>query len=163
MGIAIPQVVTEDRASSAFVVDGSLKFNGTDQYLRKTFGTAGHQSIFTWSCWVKRNHLDTWQRIFTCEPGSNLIGGLSFKDSDSKIRLQQQGFGQNNHLLTSAYYRDTAAWYHIVMRVDTFHATLPIDLGYTLMENDKIILGILAAILDMGLHYITIPLPIIMK
>ena len=123
MGIAIPQVVTEDRASSAFVVDGSLKFNGTDQYLRKTFGTAGHQSIFTWSCWVKRNHLDTWQRIFTCEPGSNLIGGLSFKDTDSKIRLQQQGFSENNHLITSAYYRDTAAWYHIVMRVDTFHAT----------------------------------------
>ena len=123
MGIAIPQVVTEDRASSAPIVDGSLRFNGVNQYLRKAFKKTGHQSIFTWSCWVKRNELDTWQRIFTCEPGSNLIGGFSFRDPDSKIRLQQQGFSANNHLLTTASYRDTSAWYHIVMRVDTFHAT----------------------------------------
>ena len=123
MGIAIPQVVTEDRAASALSVDGSLRFNGSNQYLRRAFGTAGHQSIFTWSCWVKRNELDTWQRIFTCEPGSNLVGGLSFRDPDSKIRLQQQGFSVNNHLLTTPTYRDISAWYHIVMRVDTFHAT----------------------------------------
>ena len=101
MGIAIPQVVTEDRASSAPIVGGSLRFNGTNQYLRKAFKKTGHQSIFTWSCWVKRNELDTWQRIFTCEPGSNLIGGFSFRDPDSKIRLQQQGFSANNHLLTT--------------------------------------------------------------
>ena len=123
MGIAIPQVVTEDRASGALSVGGSLRFNGSNQYLRRAFGTAGHQSIFTWSCWVKRNELDTWQRIFTCEPGSNLVGGLSFRDPDSKIRLQQQGFSVNNHLLTTPTYRDISAWYHIVMRVDTFHAT----------------------------------------
>ena len=123
MGIAIPQVVTEDRASGALSVDGSLRFNGSNQYLRRAFGTAGHQSIFTWSCWVKRNELDTWQRIFTCEPGSNLVGGLSFRDPDSKIRLQAQGFSVNNHLLTTPTYRDISAWYHIVMRVDTFHAT----------------------------------------
>ena len=123
MGIVIPQVVTEDRASSAPIVDGSLRFNGTNQYLRKAFKKAGHQSIFTWSCWVKRNELDTWQRIFTCEPGSNLVGGFSFRNPDSKIRLQQQGFSANNHLLTTASYRDTSAWYHVVMRVDTFHAT----------------------------------------
>ena len=35
MGIAIPQVVTEDRASGAQVIDGSLKFDsGSSNYLR---------------------------------------------------------------------------------------------------------------------------------
>ena len=38
-----------------------------------------------------------------------------------------------------------------------------VDLEYTLMENDKVILGMLAAILHKGLKHITIPLPIIMK
>ena len=45
MGIAIPQVVTEDRASSAPIVGGSLRFNGSNQYLRKAFKKTGHQSI----------------------------------------------------------------------------------------------------------------------
>ena len=55
MAVSIPQVVTEDRASSAQVVDGSLRFNGSNQYLRKAFGTEGNRQVFTWSFWVKRN------------------------------------------------------------------------------------------------------------
>ena len=126
MGIAIPQVVTEDRASGALSVGGSLRFNGSNQYLRKTFGTEGNRQVFTWSCWVKRNELDTWQRIFTCEPSSNNVAGLSFRDPDSKIRLQQQdnaGAQGNNHLLTTPTYRDISAFYHVVMAVDTVNAT----------------------------------------
>ena len=35
---AIPQVITEDRASGAHIFDGSLKIdNNKSQYLRKTF------------------------------------------------------------------------------------------------------------------------------
>ena len=126
MGIAIPQVVTEDRASGALSVGGSLRFNGSNQYLRKTFGTEGNRQVFTWSCWIKRNGIDTWQRIFTCEPSSNNVAGLSFRDPDSKIRLQQQdnaGAQGNNHLLTVPYYRDISGFYHVVMAVDTVNAT----------------------------------------
>ena len=76
---AIPQVVTEDRASGAHIFDGSLKIdNNKSQYLRKAFSNEGNTRTFTWSCWVKRSSFGDWQRIFTCEPGANLIGGLSF-------------------------------------------------------------------------------------
>ena len=127
---AIPQVVTEDRASGAHIVDGSLKIdNDTNQYLRKAFSGLGNTRTFTWSCWVKRSSFGDWQRIFTCEPGSNLIGGLSFTGAVSgsspidAIRIQQQDTdGNNNHFHTNTAYRDTG-WYHIVMRVDTTSGT----------------------------------------
>ena len=127
---AIPQVITEDRASGAHIVDGSLAINNDrNQYLRKSFSNEGNTRTFTWSSWVKRSSFGDWQRIFTCEPGSNLIAGLSFAGAVSGsypidgIRLQQQDTdGNNNHFRTTSVYRDTG-WYHIVMRVDTTSGT----------------------------------------
>ena len=127
---AIPQVITEDRASGAHIFDGSLKIdNDKSQYLRKTFSNEGNRRTFTWSCWVKRSSFGDWQRIFTCEPSSNLIAGLSFTGAVEgaspldAIRIQQQDSGSNNnHFRTTAAYRDTG-WYHIVMRVDTTLST----------------------------------------
>ena len=127
---AIPQVITEDRASGAKVFEGSLAINNDrNQYLRKAFSTEGNTRTFTWSSWVRRSSFGDWQRIFTCEPGANLIGGLSFTGAVSgsspidAIRIQQQDTdGNNNHFHTNAAYRDTG-WYHIVMRVDTTSGT----------------------------------------
>ena len=38
MGLVIPQIVTTDSASGAQVIDGSLKFDGTSNYLTRSFG-----------------------------------------------------------------------------------------------------------------------------
>ncbi len=127
---AIPQVITEDRASGAQVSEGSLAINNDrSQYLRKAFSGLGNTRTFTWSSWVRRSSFGDWQRIFTCEPGSNLIAGLSFTGAVSGsypvdgIRIQQQDTdGNNNHFRTTSVYRDTG-WYHIVMRVDTTSGT----------------------------------------
>ena len=53
MGVVIPQVVTTDRATGAQVVDGSLKFDGTSNYLTRSFGS-GNRRTWTWAAWVKR-------------------------------------------------------------------------------------------------------------
>ena len=48
MGLALPQVVTSDRASGAQVIDGSLKFvDGSSQQLTKTFSSAGNRRTNT--------------------------------------------------------------------------------------------------------------------
>ena len=57
MGIAIPQVITSDRASGAQIIDGSLNFDGG--YLERDPGSAGNRKIFTWSGWVKLNDLSS--------------------------------------------------------------------------------------------------------
>jgi hypothetical protein len=44
MGVVIPQVITEDRASGAQVIGGSLKFvSGSSHYLSRTPGSAGNR------------------------------------------------------------------------------------------------------------------------
>ena len=54
-GTVIPQVVTEDRASGALVVDGSLTFDSSQtNYLKKTISTTGNQKTFTVSAWFKK-------------------------------------------------------------------------------------------------------------
>ena len=49
-------VITEDRASGAQVIDGSLKFDpaSKSQYLTRTPSSAGNQKTWTWSGWLKR-------------------------------------------------------------------------------------------------------------
>nr|BAR34331.1 hypothetical protein [uncultured Mediterranean phage uvMED] len=125
MAVSIPQVVTEDRASGALVVDGSLRFDESKgQYLRKAFTSEGNRRTFTWSCWLKVSSFGDWRRIFTCEPAGTDIAGLAFRGDGNidGIRVQQQDSGVNNHFTPSAVYRDTG-WYHLVMAVDTTLAT----------------------------------------
>ena len=66
MGIAIPQVITSDRASGAQVIDGSLKFDSDkSQHFKRTPGSAGNRKIFTWSAWLKRSsNLSAYNGLF---------------------------------------------------------------------------------------------------
>ena len=60
MGIAIPQVVTEDRASGALVIDGSLRFDkDKNHYLSRTPSSDGNRNNWTISCWIKRGKIGT--------------------------------------------------------------------------------------------------------
>ena len=63
MGVVIPQVVTEDRASGAQVIDGSLRFDASVTDLRRTPSGAGNRKTFTWAGWVKKNKGGDYQRF----------------------------------------------------------------------------------------------------
>ena len=69
MGVAIPQVVTSDRASGAQVIDGSLKFDDSvNQHLERTI-SASNRRTFTLSAWVKHSTTDSNDRLlgnYTC-------------------------------------------------------------------------------------------------
>ena len=48
MGVVIPQVITETKASGAQVIDGSLKFDSNNTtYLSRTPSSAGNQRTWT--------------------------------------------------------------------------------------------------------------------
>ena len=54
MGVAIPQVITSDRASGNQVIDGSLKFDRSkNNFLYRVFSTAGNRRTWTWAGWLK--------------------------------------------------------------------------------------------------------------
>ena len=98
-------------------IDQSLRFeDGDNPYLRRTMTAGTDNKKFTFSLWIKRSKTTVREAIFSAGDGSTNSVELRFGSSDNLEYLDTN----NSYLfITSAAYRDTSAWYHIVMRVDT--------------------------------------------
>ena len=120
----IPQVITEDRASGAQFIDGTLKFDsGKSQYLSKTFSSSGNASQFTWSYWVKRTKLGVQQRIFSSASGDGNPGFVNwFNSSDQFEARNYNGSAWDVIFTTTQVFRDLG-WYHIVCAIDVTQST----------------------------------------
>ena len=105
----------------------SLRFNDNDSaYLHRTPSSASNRKTFTFSCWVKRGNLGIDTGIFQQRNDANTSQQflLQFRSGNNLRLLDQPGTGGNSMLLdTSALFRDTSAWYHIVASVDTTDGT----------------------------------------
>ena len=125
MGIAIPQVITEDIASGAQVIDGSLKFNSSaTNYLKKTPIVAGNRKTWTISFWVKRYEGSaTEPGIFSTYAGVSGPAFTCYFNSSDKLRIYNDDSGYNLNLVTAQVFRDYNSWYHIVISIDTTQTT----------------------------------------
>ena len=91
-------------------------------YLEKTLGTATNSKIWTFSTWLKRSGLNSSQHIFSIDNGS-ARDAFSF-DSDNGLRFYLNDSAAGNaDLSTNRILRDTSAFYHLVLTVDTTQAT----------------------------------------
>ena len=108
--------------STGYDIDNSLKFErANSEKLSRTPSSAGNLRTWTYSFWVKRTQL-----------GINSYH-LEAKGSGDKFFIL--GFNENDQILfydiySSDYgkaftrrFRDTSAWYHIVLRADTTNGT----------------------------------------
>ena len=94
-------------SAAAYTVSRSLRFNSADaSFLSRTFGTPTAQGTFTFSAWVKRSRLGLGQRLF----GASTNHFLQF-DANDALNLTFAGVSR---LTTTAFFRDAAAWYHVV-------------------------------------------------
>jgi hypothetical protein len=103
--------------------DRSLRFNSADSaYLTRTPSTAGNQKTWTWAAWVKKSKLGSSEYIFTVSTGVNNDSGYTSIVLLSTGNIRFKGwsaiYGQ-----TDAVYRDTSAWYHVVVALDSTQAT----------------------------------------
>jgi hypothetical protein len=94
-----------------------------NSYLARTVTSAESPTKITWSVWVKRCELARTQRIVSSSL-SNYQTYWRFSSSDQLNIWTQDGsgnaaFGFN----TNRQFRDTNAWYNIVMSVDTTQST----------------------------------------
>jgi hypothetical protein len=105
-----------------FQVGRSLRFNdGDTPELTRTFTTAGNRRTFTYSVWVKRsddgaggiNHT-----LFDTAAGD----GIHIR-AGSNAPAIQINYGTDKEVVTNAIFRDKAAWYHIVVAIDTTQGT----------------------------------------
>ena len=104
------------------LVQRSLRFNSADSaYLNRTPASAGNRKTWTWSAWVKRSAIGSEQAIFArSNTAGNIHTGVIF-NAANKLR-----FFSNASVLdleTAQVFRDTSAWYHILVVLDTTQAT----------------------------------------
>ena len=85
--------------------------------ISRAFSTATNAKKFTLSVWVKRSKLDSEQQIFSRSAGQAQL----YINGGNKLQFYDQTSGHN--FRTNRLFRDTSAWYHIVVAVDTTQST----------------------------------------
>jgi hypothetical protein len=113
--------VTGAGGASAYTIDNSLRFRSSaSANLRRTPTVTSNQRTWTWSAWVKRGSLTSDQMLFSVSNTYIRFGNGSF----DTLWLNLRGTGGTNYFFqTTQVFRDPAAWYHIVLAVDTTQAT----------------------------------------
>tara|TARA_B100001113_G_scaffold298352_1_gene256434 strand:- start:278 stop:1651 length:1374 start_codon:yes stop_codon:yes gene_type:complete len=97
-----------------------------NSYLFRNFTSAGNKKTFTFSAWVKFADDTSISTLFAT--GADSENRLIFirHDSGSGSALKVDGKTSTNQTIevrTNRAFRDTNAWYHIVLRVDTTQST----------------------------------------
>jgi hypothetical protein len=108
--------------STGYDIDNSLKLESDNsERLYKTPGGAGNRRTFTISFWTKRTEINGVKQ-YLFEAGNS--------DSDTDRFTLRFGIGdafdiqsQSTWLSTNRVFRDTSAWYHFVIKVDTTDGT----------------------------------------
>ena len=114
-------------ASGSYEIDNSLKLEQDNtEYLHKTPTSSGNRRTFTLSGWIKRTEVNRGSGggdyIFHAGDGDyNQSDRTIFKfNHDDTIYW---GGGSAYEIKTNRVFRDTSAWYHIAMIVDTTNST----------------------------------------
>jgi hypothetical protein len=108
--------------STGYEIEQSIRFNDDDSaYLTRTPGSAGNQRTFTLSTWVKFSTIKADNIVFSSWIASGPSAyALVYMDGNFQLRFEDQN---NTKIITTRVFRDVAAWYHIVIRVDTTDGT----------------------------------------
>jgi len=110
-------------ASGAEVTQQSLKFNDDEsQYLSWTPAAAGNRKTWTWSGWVKRGNLGINSFIFGCGSSGSNFAFMGFS-SDNTIDIRDYQGTYTYSSKTSQVFRDTSAFYNLVLVADMNNAT----------------------------------------
>tara|TARA_A100000172_G_scaffold44081_1_gene27080 strand:- start:118 stop:1473 length:1356 start_codon:yes stop_codon:yes gene_type:complete len=92
-----------------------------DTYLLKTFSSAGNRKTFTISVWLKQAlgaSSSNDKVILSAGSASNTYGHIRLKSGYIQLE-DEQGGSVTATPYTDAFFRDSNAWYHLVVRVDT--------------------------------------------
>ena len=106
-------------------IQNSLRFRGSaSTYLNRTFSATGSQAIFTYSAWVKRAALSagTFQALLGAYYTTGYFTDVYFS-LDDRLGFYNLWGTDLQTIETTQAFRDTSAWYHIVVAVDLNQAS----------------------------------------
>ena len=92
-------------------------------YIQRTASSAGNQKKWTFSAWVKKSSTGADAGIFGFPENSTNYLRIRFKSGDNIQIDNDYNDTLTMNLRTNAVYRDTNAWYHIVVAYDSAQAT----------------------------------------
>jgi hypothetical protein len=110
-------------ASSVYEIDNSLKLEpDNSEFLSITNTSAGSRRTATYSFWLKRTELDasSYMQVAGLSTTSETVRFMFYQD---RIMLENGNGGTRKRLITNAVYRDTSAFYHFVVAIDTTQST----------------------------------------
>lgn len=109
-------------------VANSLRFNGTNSSLNRSFGS-GNQKKWSYSAWVKPSKFAATQYLMGIYSAANDYAMIAFStagfiNANDTLRISCTGGGGGSavDLVTSAQYRDPSSWLHVCIAVDTAQA-----------------------------------------
>jgi hypothetical protein len=103
-------IIPANTLSGGYAVDNSARFNsGSSDSLTRTFSTPTSAKKFTISQWVKRSKINESQILL------NQSADYYYFVSNNEIDFETT----IGRLTTNRLFRDTNAWYHVVIVVDT--------------------------------------------
>lgn len=113
-------------STGPYEIDNSTKFeaDNTERMYRAWGGSGGgNDQTWTVSLWVKRTELGTLQHIWGAGVSGNDVLLVSFQ-TDNTLKFRSTKDGANDCVyVTNRVFRDTNAWMHIVVAVDTTSGT----------------------------------------
>lgn len=109
--------------STGFDVDNSAKFEADDSsYIRftniSTYASSARKKKFSMSMWFKLSEIGRQQVLF-----STAANGYLLIQATGVMKWQQTYSGVQKTLNTNRVFRDTGAWYHVLIVVDTAQST----------------------------------------
>ena len=124
MSVIGSNILAGASGQGGYFLTNSLRFRSSaSAYLNRTPASATNRQTWTWSGWVKRGTLGSWQIFFGAWDGT---GGndttrldLSFEAANT---ISITG-GVTVFRNSTQVFRDPSAWYHIVVVADTTNAT----------------------------------------
>ena len=114
-----PLILSGTGVTPVYKINQSIRFDSSaNAHMDRTPSSAGNQKTWTFSCWVKRGKLGSRQFLFTAFNGNNNNTGMNIFRFQADDTLNWAGYSLNWRRTTQVF-RDTSAWYHIVLSVDT--------------------------------------------
>ncbi|BAQ93077.1 fiber protein [uncultured Mediterranean phage uvMED] len=122
-GSASPLFFQTAAGAGTVTLEKSVRFNSGDSaYLNRTPSSAGSNTTWTLSTWVKKTGNDN--HIFGAGAGNNPGRfGFGFNGSDKIFAFVIASGSTVFSITTDAVFRDPAGWYHIVLIADTGNST----------------------------------------
>lgn len=116
----------QEGGAGGYQVQRSVRFNSADSaYLSRTPGSAGNRKTWTWAGWVKISALAATSKVLfgTADAVTNNNSCAIRFNPNLQLEVYDLPATFNMELVTTQVFRDTGAWSHIVVAVDTTQST----------------------------------------